>query len=188
MKSLKFIAIAIGLTTLMSCGGSMNEQPVNAEAFKVIETEVKGEFGDNAYYTELSIGYDEEIGVWISTTVTDKPESLQMGEWSMSQNTWKQTSEVTLEVPEGSEAADFMFQLNEEINLTKLGELVEESITKLKADKNIESPALSLAYVKFPDNGDVSKAEYVVQLEPVNGGTSFSYSYKLDGELVKLNY
>ena len=189
MKIFKNIAIAALTTlTLASCGGGMSSQPVNAEDFKKIESELKSEFGDNAYYTDLSVGYTDGAGAWIGTTVTDKPESLMMGEWTMSQNTWTQSSEVTLEIPEGSKASDFMFQLNDNINLSKLGGLVEESMKSLTAEKKIENPTLSLAYVKFPDNGDMSKAQYVVQLEPENGGTSFTYFYELSGDFIEMNY
>lgn len=189
MKIFKNIAVAAFTTlTLASCGGGMSSQPVNAEGFKEIETELNSEFGDNAYYTDLSVGYSEGVGTWIGATVTDKPESLEMGEWTMSQNTWTQSSEVTIEIPEGTKASDFMFQLNDNISLSKLGGLVEESMKKLTAEKKIENPALSLAYIKFPDNGDMSKAQYVVQLEPENGGTSFTYFYGLNGDFIEMNY
>ena len=122
------------------------------------------------------------------STVTDNPESLKMGQWNQTQSTWKQNSEISLEVPQGSKAADFMFQLNEKINLTKLGELVEKSSLQLTAEKNIENPALHMAFVKFPKNGDISKAEYTVMLKPENGGTTFTFYYKLNGDLIKMDY
>jgi hypothetical protein len=34
----------------------------------------------------------------------------------------------------------------------------------------------------------MSKAQYVVQLEPENGGTSFSYFYELSGDFIEMNY
>ena len=45
-----------------------------------------------------------------------------------------------------------------------------------------------MAHIYFPKNGDVSKAEYYVKLEPENGGTTFTFSYTLDGELIKMDY
>ena len=111
-----------------------------------------------------------------------------MGQWDLAQGAWTERSEITLEVPEGTKAADFMFQLNENINLSKLGGLVQKSIKQLTAEKDIENPILSIAYVKFPKNGDLSKVEYTVTLEPENGGTSFSFFYKLNGEFINMNY
>ncbi len=187
MRKLKKASIvALTLITLISCGSG--GQPVNAEDFKALGEELKDKFGNDAYYTDFSVSYDESVGVILSVTVTEDPESLQMGEWGMSRGFWEQSSEVTLEIPEGSKASDFMFQLNDKINLEKLGSLVEKSMKQLTSDKNIESPAFEMAYIIFPDNGDVSKANYVVMLEPETGGTSFSYYYKLDGEFINMDY
>ena len=188
MKSIKkIVSVALVGLVMMSCGGSSNKQPENAADFKKIETELKSEFGEDAYYTDLSCVYIKGLGVTTNATVTKDPASLKMGHWENSQG-WNQTSEITLEVPEGSEAKDFMFQLGDKINLSKLGDCVAESIKHLKSEKNIENPALSLATVSFPDNGDFAKANYFVQLKPENGGTSFSYTYGLDGTLQNFDY
>ncbi|MFP4845569.1 hypothetical protein [Winogradskyella sp. PE311] len=173
---------------LTSCSNSTSHQPATGEGFTAIENELKSKFGDNAYYTDLKVVYIKDIGNTISTTVTKAPESLNMEEWNLSQNTWTQHSEVTLEVPEGTQAADYMFQLSDKINLTKLGGLVEESITKLKSEKNINNLILSMAFIKFPKNGDSSKTEYAINLVPESDGTSFSFYYTLDGELIKMDY
>lgn len=172
----------------ISCGGGSSNQEATAEGFSNIEKDIKDEFGNDAYFTDLSILYNETIGNSISTTVTDDPETLKMGEWVQSQGDWKQTSEVMIEIPEGTKASDFMFQLDETINLKKLGELVENSKVQLTKEKNIENPKLHIASVKFPNNGDVSKAQYVVMLQPENGGTTFSFFYTLTGELTDFNY
>ena len=174
--------------TLVSCGGDVAKQPANADGFAGIEKELKSEFGDDAYYTELTIIYNESIGNSISTTVTDDPGSLKMGQWTYSMDNWNQTSEVTLEIPEGTKAADFMFQLGEKISLEQLGELVEKSNGQLKAEEDIDNPQLEMAFVKYPKNGDINDAEYIVKLQPENGGTSFTFSYRLDGSLIEMDY
>ena len=173
---------------LASCGNGVEKQPATAKGFGEIEAELKNEFGDDAYYTDLTIMYDESIGNSIATTVTDAPESLKMGQWTYSLGNWKQTSEVTLEVPEGTKAADFMFQLNDKINLNKLGELVEKSSHQLINEKTIDNPRLEMAFIKYPKNGNIEEAEYMVKLEPENGGTSFSFQYQLNGSLIKIDY
>jgi hypothetical protein len=186
MKTLKLTFALLAFATLVSCGSST--ATMDKEGFTSIESDLKSKFGDDAYYTELVISHIESIGNVISTTVTEDPSSLMMGEWSQSQGAWKQTSEITLETPEGTKAADFMFQLNDKINLKKLGELVETSMASLTAEKELENPNLHMAFIKFPDNGDVTNAEYVVMLQPATGGTTFTYSYKLDGELIDMKY
>lgn len=189
MRTLKNLTIAALTTlTLLSCGGSAGVESHNAKGFGDLEAELKSEFGNDAYYTDLTVMYIAELGTSINATVTDDPASLAMGEWQNSSGSWEQTSEITLEIPDGTKASDFMYQLNDQFSLSKLGGLVEESIKSLKAEKKIDNPVLSLAFIKFPDNGDVSKAEYVVTLEPENGGTSFTYTYSLEGELTDMNY
>jgi hypothetical protein len=173
---------------LMSCSGSTNKQPATAEGFKAIESELKDKFGQNAYYTDLSITYNESIGNIIGVTVTKAPESLKMGQWNLTQNTWKQNSDITIEVPEGTKAADYMFQLGEVISLSKLGGLIEQSVQKLKDEKGLENSTLSMASLNFPDNGDITKAEYLINLKPEKSDTTFRFYYTLDGNLIKKSY
>lgn len=180
--------LLFSMIILTSCGGNSSNQEATAAGFSEIENQIKEKFGKDAYYTDLSVLFIEGIGNSISVTVTESPESLKMGQWDLSQNTWTQRSEVTLEVPENSQAKDFMFQLDDEINLTKLGGLIEQSIQKLKEEKDISNPKLSIASINFPDNGDLFKANYSINLKPENGGTTFSFYYKLNGELEKMDY
>ncbi|PCE66054.1 hypothetical protein B7P33_01770 [Sediminicola luteus] len=183
-----FVAACMGLVTLISCGGSAANQPPTADGFASIEEELNNEFGDNAYYTELTITHNKSIGSIITTMVTDAPESLKMGQWTYSQGVWKQTSEVSLEIPENTKAEDFMFQLNDKINLETLGGLVEKSMGHLTEEKELENPSLQMAFVKFPKNGDLAQTEYNVFLQPEHGGTTFSYRYDLKGALIEMDY
>lgn len=183
-----FVAACMGLVTLISCGGSAANQPPTADGFATIEEELNNEFGDNAYFTELTITHNKSIGSIITTMVTDAPESLKMGQWTYSQGVWKQTSEVSLEIPENTKAEDFMFQLNDKINLETLGGLVEKSMTHLTEEKELENPSLQMAFVKFPKNGDLAQTEYNVFLQPEHGGTTFSYRYDLKGALIEMDY
>lgn len=189
MKTIRRMALAvITAVTLTSCGGSVSNQPATTEGFTAMEQEIKDQFGDDAYFTNITVMYNKSIGNTITLTVTEAPESLKMGQWNLVNGSWNQNSDITIEIPEGTKATDFMFQLNKHINLSKLGGLVEQSIKHLTAEKNIDNPTLKMAFVKFPKNGDVSKTEYVVNLEPESGGTKFSYYYRLDGELINMNY
>lgn len=186
MKKLKFTLIAaLSVLTLASCGGGT--EAANAEGFSNLEKELNDKFGKDAYYTDLTISYIESIGNVITATATEDPESLKMGEWNHTNGEWKQTSEITLEVPEGTKAADFMFQLGDKVNLTQLGGLVEKSMDQLTKDKAID-PVLSMAFVMFPKDGDITTAKYAVRLEPKTGGTSFTYYYQLDGTFIEMDY
>ncbi|MDB2462732.1 hypothetical protein N9W61_01345 [Algibacter sp.] len=187
MKTLKYLAI-VAMITVMSCGGSSSNQPATAEGFAEIEQELKSKFGDNAYYTDLTITYNKSIGNIIGVTVTEDPSSLKMGQWNQTQGNWQQNQDISLEVPQGTNPEDFMFQLNEKINLSILGELVEKASGQLKSEKNIENPTLSMAFIKFPKNGDVSKTEYTVMLKPETGATTFTFRQGLNGDSIKMDY
>ncbi|WP_262732824.1 hypothetical protein [Gaetbulibacter sp. NE] len=182
--------VIVCITTLlfMACSDNLSQQPTTAKGFSAIEQELKSKFGEDAYYTNLSVIYNETIGNTINVTVAQDPESMKMEEWNVVQNNWKQSSDIVIEVPQGTKATDYMYQLGDNINLTKLGGLVETSTQKLKDMKNLKNPKLSIASIKFPKNGDVSKAEYLVTLEPEHGGTAFSFFYTLDGNLIKMDY
>jgi len=188
MKTLNFTVLVVAVTVLISCGGSVSKQTANKEGFGTIEKEMKSKFGEDAYYTDLTISYNSSIGNIINVTVTEKPESLKMGEWTFSNDNWVETSELSLELPEGTKATDFMFQLNEDINLSKLGELVVKSCNELITQKKLDNPVLYMASVKSPNNGGIASAGYLVMLKPETGGTTFTFNYKLNGELIEMDY
>ncbi|MEY8870080.1 hypothetical protein AB9K24_11255 [Meridianimaribacter flavus] len=182
------VIVCIATLLFMACSDNLSQQPTTAKGFSAIEQELKSKFGEDAYYTNLSVIHNETIGNTINVTVAQDPESMKMEEWNVVQNNWKQSSDIVIEVPQGTKATDYMYQLGDNINLTKLGGLVETSTQKLKDMKNLKNPKLSIASIKFPKNGDVSKAEYLVTLEPEHGGTAFSFFYTLDGNLIKMDY
>lgn len=183
-----FFVVMILVKLVTSCSNSSSNQPVTKVGFTEIENELVSKFGKDAYYTDLTVTYNASIGNIIGITVTEDPESLKMGQWNLTQDTWQQNSEIILEVPVGTKASDYMFQLDEILNLSTLGGLVEKSVEKLKEEKNLKNPTLSTARVYFPDNGDISKAEYFVNLQPENGGTTFRFRYNLQGDLITMNY
>lgn len=183
-----FFAIFVIMKLMFSCSDSTSNQPATKDGFTQIEKELKNKFGEKAYYTDLSITYNESVGNIIGVTVTRDPESLKMGQWNLTQNTWQQNSDITVEVPTGTKAVDYMFQLGESINLSKLGELVEQSMLKLKEEKQLNNPTLSIAALNFPDTGDISRAKYMINLQPEDGGTTFSFYYTLNGDLIKMDY
>ncbi|WP_298758071.1 hypothetical protein [uncultured Psychroserpens sp.] len=183
-----FFVIFVLMKLVTSCSSSTSNQPATKEGFTEIENELKSKFGTDAYYTDLTITYNESIGNIIGATVTEDPESLKMGQWNLTQDTWVQNSDITIQVPEGTKASDYMFQFGETISLSELGSLVEQSVQKLKEEKDLKNPTLSIAGLNFPNNGDISQAQYTINLKPENGGTTFSFYYTLGGDLIKMDY
>ena len=63
MKTLQFTSIVVmAVITLVSCGGGTSNEPANADGFEAIENEIKSKFGENAFYTDLTISYNKSIG------------------------------------------------------------------------------------------------------------------------------
>ena len=188
MKNLMLATVIVALTSILISCGNNGEHATNAKGFSEIEKEIKEKFGDDAFFTDIVIVYDKSIGNMINVTVTTDPESLKMEQWIQSQGTWQQKADIKIEIPSGTNAADFMYQLDDKINLATLGELVEKSKKDLKAEKDLENPTLSTASILFPKNGDLSKTEYAINLQPENGGTTFRFYYNLKGNLRTMNY
>ncbi len=184
----RLLFVLLVMIQVSSCGSSTQNQPATSEGFKNIENELMTKFGRAAYYTDFTIAYNKSLGNIVSVTVTENPESLKMGQWNLTQDLWQQNSDITIDVPEGTQAADYMFQLDGLVSLSKLGALVEQSSQKLKDEKQLENPILSIAGLNFPDTGDVSKAEYMINLQPEHGGTTFSFFYTLNGDLIKTDF
>lgn len=183
-----FFIVFVVFKLMSSCAESTSSQPATAQGFLVIENALKTKFGADAYYTDFTITYNKSIGNIVGVTVTEDPESLKMGQWNLTQDTWQQNSDITIEVPQGTKAKDYMFQLGDAVSLSKLGTMIEQSVKMLKDEKNLDNPTLSVAGLNFPDNGDVSKAQYMINLTPEHGGTTFRFYYSLTGELIDMNY
>ena len=183
MRILKFLTLLLIVTSIFSCEKGINGSPTTAEEYSILEDEIKSNFGDDVYYTEIVVScYD-----FIKVIVTDNPASLEMAEWIYVDGSWTQRAEITYEIPEDANATDFMFQIGSEINLKKLGELFEKSIAFLLMDKGIENPVLERSSFQFPKNGDINNAQYSIILKPENGVESYTFLYKLNGDLIREN-
>lgn len=181
MKKWLFHIVSILLLIhFSSCKKRIDKVPFNTLGFETIEKEIKNKFGNDAYFTELRISFDEETGNKIEVTVTQTPELLKMEEWDNKKSNWVQHSEITFETPKGMKASDFMFQLNDEINLHRFGEYIEKSKENLKEKQQIHHTILDIAFIKFPKNGDLSKTEFIVKLKPENKNTVFTFNYPLN--------
>ena len=187
MRILKRITVMLCIV-LISCQDKEIKPLHNTSDFTTLENDLKNKFGNQAYYTDLTISYHKEKGNKIVISVSENPENLKMEQWAKSEGNWSQISEILLEAPKGTKVIDYMFQLDKSINLTQLGKLVEKSRGQLANQKKLENSVLYMALISFPKNGDVSKAEYQVLLKPESGGTTAMFHYQIDGTLIKIAY
>jgi hypothetical protein len=187
-----FAGLFISLIFATSCGSSSPGYTPDAEGFAKIRNDLKSKFGDDAYYSNIGIVYvagdAPGSGIILSLTVTKDPASLAMEEWACSPyNGWQKTADVTIEVPEGTEASVFMYQLTGKFDLEKIGKLVELSAKKLADEKQIKNAVLNMAQLN-PGNRPASSTDIYISMKPENGGTTFSFHYDLDGNLTSFDY
>jgi hypothetical protein len=183
-KSFKYLVVAASLV-LFSCGNGKKDFAENAASISALEAELKSEFGDDAYYTSISI-VGTDYGSILSVTETSDPSSLKMADWTYGNGAWTQSSEITLELS-GGKAEDYMFKIGDKINFETLGKIVDDAKSILKKEKEIDAK-VSTILINAPDNGDFSSMEYFLNLEPATGGTTFRFEYTLEGELIKYDY
>ena len=180
---LTYIIIAAILFT--SCGHTGYTE--DASGIKALGDELKDEFGNDAYYTSISIADSGTTGDIINVTVTNEPSSNKMGEWTSLRGAWSQSSEITLELAEGTKAEQYMFKLGKRIKMNILGDALMDAKKRLKEEKDI-TPKVKLISVNAPNDGNFDRMAYMIILEPENGGTSFSFRYKLNGEFIDMDY
>ena len=179
----KLFEISLFVLTVSACG---NKFTADLEGINDVKAELDSKFGNDAHYLSINITNVETLGLTISTTVTDDPNSYKLEEWNYSNGSWNQSSEVTIELS-GGEPADFMFQLDKEVSLNDMGLFIEESIEKLESDKDLDAK-LSFASVEAPEDGDKSAMKYRIGLTPENGGTLFSYTKTISSGKIDFSY
>lgn len=182
----KLVSVLMLATFLFSSCGKKNYS-YDANGFGEIAAELKSKFGEDAFYSNINITDGKQAGTVMNVTVTKDPASLSMEEWAYSQGVWQQTANVTVEIGSG-EAKDFVFNLKDDVDLTKVGGLVEASKKKLADEKQIEDAAMQITTISAPNGAPKSELQYTIIMTPKNGGTSFSFFYDSKGELTQFDY
>jgi hypothetical protein len=185
--------LCLSLFLVTSCGGNSSKYSTDAEGFGKIQKDLISKFGENAYYDQIFIGNNLPAnrpggGIWMQVNVTKDPESLKMEEWAYTSATgWKQTSDITVEIPEGADMKDFLFQLGDKFDLKKVGEMVTSSAKKLADEKNLKNAVMESATFNTM-RSPVSETKIFIYMKPENGGTTFDFRYDLDGNLEDFSY
>ena len=192
-KFLYVLCMCVSLLFATSCGSNVSKLSTDAEGFEKIQQELISKFGADAYYDQIYIGNNLPAnrpggGIWIHVNVTNKPESLKMEEWAYASHTgWKQTSDITVEIPDDTDMKEFLFQLKGKFDLKKVGEMVESSAKKLADEKNLKNAVMNSAMLNTY-NRPTSETRVHIDMTPENGGTKFGFKYDLDGNLEDFSY
>lgn len=160
----------------------------NKAGMEKLNAELKKEFGAEAWYTSIELvnsGGSDDI---VTVDQTKDPNSLKQEQWSQFHGFWEKKADITLSI-QGAEPKSFMFQLDKEVSLAKLGELMEQSRKRLLDEKKVDDSQVVLAQIKASSKMN-SKQEglyYSISLQSKKGNKSYNFVYNIDGNLKTLN-
>ncbi|WP_344924475.1 hypothetical protein [Aquimarina addita] len=176
---LKFIFIYLCIVVIItSCEKDSYRNSISG--FQEIEKDLLEKFGEKSYYTDVTILQHPEYGMEINLLVTDNPYSFAMEGWNYKNGDWQMVSEVQLELGKGN-IENYMYNLHSEVNIVKLGFLVNLCIERTKED-GFKNPIPTKISITSPNKGDKSRMNYVIRLEANN--KKISYIYSLEGDLI----
>lgn len=160
----------------------------NKAGMEKLNKELKEEFGAEAWYTSIELANSGGSDDVVTVDQTKDPNSLKQEQWSQFHGFWDKKADITLSI-QGAEPKSFMFQLDKEVSLPKLGELIVLSQKKLADEQDAGDSQLILAQIKASTQMN-TKAEgiyYSISLESKKKNKSYNFVYNLDGSLKVLN-
>ncbi len=185
MRASKFILIFFFCCLLFSCKSGFEH---NKAGMEQLNAELKKEFGPEAWYTSIELvnsGGSDDI---VTVDETQDPNSLKQEQWSQFHGFWEKKADITFSI-QGAEPKSFMFQLDKEVSLAKLGELMEQSVSQLKAEKNVDDAQVVLAQIKASTKMNTKQEGlyYSLSLQSKKSGKNYNFVYSIDGKLKTLN-
>lgn len=184
-RNLGYLLLSSLVLIMFSCKSGFEH---NKAGFEKMNEELIHKFGADVYYTDLelvrNIGSDEAVLV----TETSNPTSLKQEQWlRYSGGEWEKQADVSF-TAEGADPKLFMFQLNKEVSLSKMGDLLQTSKDQLLKEKNIKEPALIAASIK--SNNKMNSKEtgifYYLTLQDPASKMGYNFVYDLKGKSMEL--
>lgn len=169
---------------LFSCKSGFER---NKAGMEKLNAELKKEFGAGAWYTSIEIAGSGSDDV-VTIDQTKDPNSYKQEQWQQYHGLWDKKADITLTI-QGAQPESFMFQLDKEVSLSRLGELMEQAQQKLRTEKQVDDGVITLAQAKASAQMN-NKAEgiyYSLSIESKKARKSFNFIYKLDGSLKQLH-
>lgn len=148
-----------------------------------LNKELKEEFGEDTWYTSIRLADDGGDGQVIADLTKD-PNTLQQERWVQSTGFWNKDANITLSV-QGADPRSFMFRLDKEVSLPRLGNLIDQSRAYLRKERNVGDGMATLAQVESSNqmNTRAQGIHYNVVLHSKSTGKSYYFTYKLNGSL-----
>ncbi|WP_118950701.1 hypothetical protein [Taibaiella helva] len=169
---------------LFSCKSGFEH---NRAGMEKLNKELKEEFNAEAWYTSVELANSGGSDDVVTIDMTKDPNSLKQEQWSQFHGFWDKKADITLSI-QGAEPKSFMFQLDKEVSLGKLGDLMEASRKQLAA-KGADDAQVILAQIKASTQMNTKEEGiyYSISFESKKQNKSYNFVYNLDGSLRKLN-
>lgn len=181
----KLLLILICVLLLQSCKSGFEH---NRAGMEKLNKELKEEFGTDTWYTSIELANSGGSDDIITVDQTKDPNSLKQEQWSQFHGFWEKKANITLSI-QGAAPKSFMFQLDKEVSLAKLGELMELSKKKLEEETKVDDGAVILAQIKASNQMNTKEEGlyYSIVLESKKAGKSYNFVYNMDGSLKTLH-
>lgn len=185
MKSLRSAFVLSFLLWICSCKSGFEH---NQAGMEQLSQELKKEFGEDAWYTCIELvnsGGSDDI---VTIDQTKDPNSLKQEQWSQFHGFWEKKADITLSI-QGAKPESFMFQLDKEVGLGKLGSLMEQSKKQLLEEKKVDDGQVVLAQIKASTQMNTKQEGlyYSISLKSPKSGKSYNFVYNTEGTLKTLN-
>lgn len=161
----------------------------NRAGMEKLNKELKDEFGAEAWYTSIELANSGGSDDIVTVDQSKDPNSHKQERLSQFHGFWDKKADITLSIDPGIDPKLFMFQLDKEVSLGKLGDLMEASRKQLATEKGADDALVTLAQIRASNQMN-TKAEgiyYSISLESKKNNKSYNFVYNLDGTLRKLN-
>lgn len=178
------------MALICSCGGGAPDKPTyeSADALAGLTNELGDQYSSNAGYSSIISVPTGVSGDLIKITGAADMNSNIMVEKQYFQNKWQDIANITMEIT-GGEPKDFMFTLDE-IHLENLPAMIAEAKQKLADEKDLKETKVSNIAIIMPDEikDRLNDLIFNIAMQPKNGGATFNFYYKTNGELKDFRY
>lgn len=184
MKKLAILFLVFSVS-MLSCKSKYDQ---NEAGFSQLESDLKEKFGAEAFYTiiNMSAAGDETMGYTIFVDKTDAAEDIRQERWVLDGGSWMNAGYANMQI-DRNDPKFYKFQLGKEVNLSRLGQLIEASKTRFTQDGKGSDPVMKLAQVNT--NNTVQDADgkyqYTVKLAQKGEQEEHSYTYDRNGKLIQ---
>lgn len=181
MRTLKLILALLICVCICSCKSGFE---YNRAGMEKLNGELKNEFGAETWYTSIVLensGGSDDI---VTIDETKDPNSRKQEQWSQFHGFWEKKADITLSI-QGAEPKSFMFQLDKEVSLGKLGDLMEQSRKQVLAEQKIDDGLVTLAEIRASNKMNTKQdgMYYSIVVSSKKAGKSFNFVYDLNGKL-----